>query len=318
MGVARHSDFTLQQALLFLEWKHRQEKFDAVWAHYVTQTGFLATWFGRQERIPVMLSIRGNDFDRQLFPPGDFTRLSWCLQNCQQVITVSQDLARKIEVVAGREAIVLPNSVDLDCFQPGVKDPLLIAQYGLQPDELVIGFSGELRAKKGLSFLLDAFRRLAAERAVRLLVIGEVRPGDLGEFERGLVDESVRSRVIMTGHLPDPADVARHLRLADVMVIPSLWDGMPNSVLESMAVGVPVIGSDAGAIPELIEDGVTGLLIPRSHLHQLPDKIHQLMRMDRNEVTAIIRAARSLVASNHSPAAERERLQTILEPQCRP
>lgn len=312
MGTARHSDFTLQQALLFLEWKQRREPWDAIWAHYVAQSGFLATWFGRQERIPVILSVRGNDLDRQLFPPGDFARLTWCLQQSQQIVTVSQDLARKVAILTNRSAVVLPNSVNLDLFSPNCKDPALIARYAISPSELVVGFSGELRAKKGLSFLLRAFQELTLRQPVRLLIIGAVRPGDRGEFERHLAAESVRAKVIVTGHLNEPAQVANHLRLADVMVVPSLWDGMPNSVLESMAAGVPVIGSDAGAIPELIEDQVTGILVPRSHLHRLADVISEFTQLPTEQKMAITTAARRHVAQHHSSAAELQRLAEIL------
>ncbi|MFM8251458.1 MAG: glycosyltransferase [Planctomycetota bacterium] len=312
MGTARHSDFTLQQALLFLEWKQRREPWDAIWAHYVAQSGFLATWFGRQEQIPVILSVRGNDLDRQLFPPGDFARLTWCLEQSQLIVTVSQDLARKVAVLSNRSAVVLPNSVHLDLFSPRPKDPALITRYAIQPSEFVVGFSGELRAKKGLSFLLPAFQELTQRQPARLLIIGAVRPGDRGEFERHLAADSVGSKVIVTGHLSEPARVADHLRLADALVVPSLWDGMPNSVLESMAAGVPVIGSDAGAIPELIEHHVTGILVPRSHLHRLADVITEFAQLPSEQKTAITSAARQRVTQHHSPAAELQRLAEIL------
>ncbi len=173
-GRSRHVDFTLQHAQNFLEWLHGKRRFDAVWSHYAGATGFLGVWFGQLMQLPSVLSLRGNDLDRQLFPPGDLARLQFCLQTCTQVITVSKDLATKVRALSGRTAIVLPNVVDTAVFQPGEAPRELKEKYGIQPGELVLVFSGELRAKKGLSFLIRAFQEIRACRPARLLIIGEV------------------------------------------------------------------------------------------------------------------------------------------------
>ncbi len=312
-GRSKNVDFTLQHAFNFLEWLHRQERFDVVWAHYAGPAGFLALWFAQLMGLPSVLSIRGNDFDRQLFPPGDLARLQWCLQTCRQVITVSQDLAAKVRALSGRHAIVLPNAVDTDLFRPGEWPEQLAAQYGIQRGELVLAFSGELRAKKGLSFLIQAFREIADSRAARLMIIGTVRAQDRGEFERsvGVAAES-KPAFIVTGHLADSVVVAEHLRLADAVLMPSLWDGMPNSLLEAMAVGVPVIASDAGAIPEIVTDGVHGLLLPKTHLHLLAQRVEELLALSASARRSLVEAARQRVCDGHSLAGERARVADIL------
>ncbi len=83
----------------------------------------------------------------------------------------------------------------------------------------------------------------------------------------------------MTGHLERREEVADHLRLGDIFLMPSLWDGMPNSVLEAMAAGLPIIASDAGAIPELLTDGSSGVLVPKTHLHLLSQSVDELLAM---------------------------------------
>lgn len=312
LGMARHPDFTLQQSLTFLEWLCGKRAFDAVWGHYVSTAGFLGTWFGALQQLPVILSVRGNDLDRELFPPGDFARLEWCLRRSQLVAAVSRDLARKVEVLSGRSAMVLPNAVDPTVFQPGPRSAALADRYALAPDETVLGFSGELRAKKGLPFLLLAFRELLERQPARLLLIGEVRNQDRGEFERLTVDSAVRDRLIVTGHLANPAEVAEHVRLADVMLFPSLWEGMPNSLLEAMACGVPVIASDAGAIPEIIVDGVNGMLLPRTHLHLMAQRIDELLAMPGDSRQTRVEAARQTILQHYSPEAEAQRLEALL------
>lgn len=312
LGMARNLDFTLQQSLTFLEWLHAQRRFDALWGHYITVAGFLAAWFGARTRLPVVLSARGNDIDKELFPPGDFARLAWCLQKCRQIVAVSHDLAEKIATLVDRQALVLPNSVDHELFAPAPRPETLLRNYGIAAEETVLGFSGELRAKKGLPFLLHAFRETLDRQPARLLLIGEVRTQDRGEFERLTADDAIRERVILTGHLAKPEEVAEHLRLADVMLFPSLWEGMPNSLLEAMACGIPVIASDAGAIPEVVTDGVTGMIVPRTHLHLLAQRIEELFAMPGDSRRAMANAARQAIRQHHSPQAEAERLREIL------
>jgi glycosyltransferase involved in cell wall biosynthesis len=317
-GQSRNIDFTLQQLLNFLEWLHDQHGFQAIWGHYLQTAGFLAAWVGRRFNVPSLLAVRGNDLDRLLFPPGDFARLEWSLRNCHRIVTVTADLAAKVRALVGRESFVLPNSVDTELFRPGPKPTDLAERLGLAPDHLVLGFSGELRAKKGMAFLLEAFRQVRLARPTRLLVIGEVRPRDRGEYVRTLAAAGITDGITLTGHLAEPAEVVRYLRLCDLFLLPSLWEGMPNSLLEAMATGVPVIASDAGGIPEVMHDGVTGLLLPRTHLHRLGARIEDWLTRPPEPRAKIVQAARQVVEQRNSLAQERERLTELLADKVRP
>jgi glycosyltransferase involved in cell wall biosynthesis len=316
-GKAKSIDFSMQQATIFLQWLHQQDPkgqpFDVVWSHYAFHLGFLGTWFAKQHRVRSILAVRGNDVDRQVFPPGDLSRLQWSLQNASQVVSVSHDLAAKIETIANVKPIVLYNSVDAELFCPGNPNEELKAKYEIRNDHLVLIFTGELRAKKGLAMLIDCFRQLASKRPVKLLIVGEIRRQDLGRFQRDTANlDKAAVDIVCTGHLSELSDVAEHLRLADVFVLPSLWDGLPNSMLEAMSVGIPVVASDAGAIGEVIVDGKNGILIPRYQLHQMADRIEHFLSKpaaERNEMTD---AAMQTVRANHSPALEENQLAQII------
>jgi glycosyltransferase involved in cell wall biosynthesis len=312
LGQSKNLDFTLQQAITFLEWLHGQERFGLFWGHFVQTAGFLAAWLGRRLGVPSLLALRGNDFDRQVFPPGDFARLHWCLLHASRLVSVSQDLAAKVRALVERTATVLPNAVDTDLFAPGPRADELRARLGLPGEELLLGFSGELRAKKGLNFLLAALQHVRARQPARLLVIGEVRGGDRGDFERSLVGLGLEGAVTVTGHLTDAAEVARHLRLCDLFVLPSLWEGMPNGLLEAMACGVPVVASDAGGIPEIVRDAVEGLVVPRTHLHQLGPRIGAWLALPEADQQRMVSAARQRVETYHSLAVERAALGRIV------
>ena len=312
LGQSKNLDFSLQQALTFLEWLHTQERFGLVWGHYVETAGFLAAWLGRRLALPSILAVRGNDFDRQLFPPGDLARLEWCLRQATRLVAVSADLAAKVRCLVEREPLVLPNAVDTDLFHPAPRPVGLAESLGLLGEEVVLGFSGELRAKKGLPFLLEALVAVRQQVPARLLVIGAVRGNDQGEFERACVGLGLEGAVSVTGHLDRPADVARHLVLCDVFLLPSLWEGMPNGLLEAMACGVPVVASDAGGIPEVLSDGVNGVVVPRTHLHQLGRHILALLGLPEQGRQALTRAARQTVLDRHSLPVEQARLAALL------
>ncbi len=316
-GRAKQSDFTLQQSLIFLEWLHRESgnsRFDLVWSHYAWHNGFMGTWFAKQQSIPSVVSVRGNDLDRQMFPPGDLARLTWTLNNADKVVSVSKDLAAKINVLVGSNASVLYNSVNAEQFSPGEPPPELVQRYEIRNDELVLVFTGELRTKKGLPMLLECFRQMSNRRPTKLLVVGEVRAKQRPLFERETVGlGSLKKNLIVTGHIEKTEEIVDHLRLSDVFVLPSLWDGLPNSLLEAMAVGLPCVVSDAGAIPEVIEDGRNGMIVPKTHLHQMAGRIEEYFAKPATERAAITEAAREYVVVNHSPQLETDNLGEILK-----
>ncbi len=312
LGQSKNLDFSLQQALTFLEFLHAQQGFDVVWGHYVQTAGFLAAWLGRRLRLPSILALRGNDFDRQLFPPGDLARLQWCLTHATRLVAVSADLAGKVRCLVDREPTVLPNAVDTELFRPGPRPMDLARSLGLPEGEVVLGFSGELRAKKGLPFLLDALAAVRRQRPARLLVIGAVRGNDQGELERACVGLGLEGAVHITGHLAEPAEVARHLLLCDLFLLPSLWEGMPNGLLEAMGCGVPVLASDAGGIPEVLTDGVNGVIVPRTHLHLLGRQALAVLALPEGRRREMAHAARATVLGRHSLTTEREHLAALL------
>ena len=315
VGLYHNQDLTLQHTTNFLEWRHQEVGFELVWGHYLFPPGFLAVLFAERAGLPSVVSARGNDVDRMVFPPGDFARLEWTLRRATKVVAVSEDLASKIDVILGRSktTAVLPNVVDTDLFCPGPSEEDLRRSCGIGDDEAVMGFSGELRHKKGLPFLLSCLAEVRKKRPACLLVIGEVRAREQEHLARfGLDNPDDRTRILVTGHLEQNIDVVRHLRLCDVFLMPSLWDGMPNAVLEAMAVGRPVIASDAGGIPEIIKPNETGLLIDRVHLNRLGEGVLELLGHPA-EGERMAKAARQSMVDDFHPAAEVSELRKLLD-----
>jgi L-malate glycosyltransferase len=314
-GRYRQWDNTFPHTLNLCDWLYSIAPYQAVWGHYLTPAGFFATWLGQVKGTPSTVSIRGNDLDRDMFPPGDFARLRWTLEKAACVTAVTQDLARKVTALVARNDVVhLPNSVDSHVFRPQTPSRDLRQQLGIEPDELVLGFSGELREKKGLQPLLEALREVRTHRPACLLIIGEVRPSQLPQLYAFTRTEPLTDhRILITGALAEgPADVNRHLQLCDVYLQPSLWDGMPNALLEAMAAGCACIASDAGGIPEIITPGVDGIILPRWQLHRLSEAILELAGAASETRNLLREAARQRMVHHFNSEQEQTRLKNLL------
>jgi glycosyltransferase involved in cell wall biosynthesis len=120
----------------------------------------------------------------------------------------------------------------------------------------VVGFLGSFNASKGLDVLTSACGSLARERSLRLVLAGD---GPLWPEVERAVAQGVPPTALL-GRLPT-SDVPRFLAAIDVLVAPSHDEGLPRTVLEAMAMRVPVVASSVGGIPEAVEDGVSGLLV---------------------------------------------------------
>lgn len=317
LGLYRHWDATMPHTLNMLDGLHQASPIHAIWGHYLFPAGFLGVWFGRQHQLPTVVSARGNDIDRELFPPGDFARLQWTLTHASILTAVSQDMAHKMQLVYPRPDItVLPNTLDCEVFHPLPTDELKDLRHtlGIADPEIILGFAGELREKKGQRFLLQALAQLRAQRPACLLIIGELRSAAQALLQTFAIDHPDHAaRVIVTGQLTEPEQMVQHLNLCDIYLQPSLWEGMPNALLEAMACECCCIASDAGGIPEVLESGQTGWLVPRSQLHHLGDAIVDCLSLSAAERRQMGQRARQFVQTHHALSQEREQLKTLLD-----
>jgi glycosyltransferase involved in cell wall biosynthesis len=315
MGRFREWDTTMPHTLNLLDWLMSMAPYQLIWGHYLSLAGFLAVWFGRLHDVPAVVSIRGNDLDRDVFPPGDFARLQWTLTLATGITAVTLDLARKARALSGRDDVVhLRNVVDTGQFFPSTEAGAAVrAKLGIGADEAVLGFCGELREKKGLAHLMDALAGVRRVRPARLLLIGEVRPSERPRLLQWMGPGGLEeSDILITGQLPTPEAVNAHLQACDVYLQPSLWDGMPNALLEAMAAGCGSISSDAGGIPEVVTPGVDGIILPRWQLHRLGEAALEWLQADPEHRERVRRAARARMVAEFSPDVERQALQALL------
>lgn len=162
---------------------------------------------------------------------------------------------------------VIRNGVDVERYRPEDKPR---NRNVAMP---VIGVAARLGPMKGIEYLLEAVAMLAREgRAFQLKIAGTGSHREA--LERRAQDAGIVQRTTFLGHVEDMADFYRSL---DIFTLPSLTEGMPLTVLEAMATGIPAVASAVGGIPEAVRDGLDGLLVAPADTDALTSALRRLL-----------------------------------------
>ena len=209
-----------------------------------------------------------------------------------QLIAVSNAIVAKIadERPGLAPVRLIYNGVDLRRYDDQQPASNLRDQYGMEPGSKVVGVVARLEPEKGHQTLIDGWPHvLRSVPDAYLLVVGE---GSLRDaLEHRAAANRVAHRVVFTGRRDDVPAVTAGF---DVAVLPSWREAQGLSILESMALSRPVVASDVGGIPEMVEDGVTGVLVPHDEPEALAAAIARLLT-DRAFAERIAKAGHDLV-----------------------
>jgi glycosyltransferase involved in cell wall biosynthesis len=224
-----------------------------------------------------------------------------------RVVAVSKEMASKLYDlgIPERKIKVIFNAV----FQKGVpgEDPPLEVrrEFRVPADNKLLGVIGRLSPEKGQIFFLRAFSEvIKVFPQVTALIVGE------GPDEKKLKDycdsKKLNSKVIFTGYQKNITSIYKSL---DLVILPSLSEGMPNVALEGMLFGKPIIGTKVGGIPEVIMDRETGILVSPEDPLSLARAILELLT-DKSKVITLTGNARKFVLENFSLE---KRIKSIIE-----
>lgn len=234
--------------------------FDVIHAHRVYPEGFAAVLLGRMVKKPVVISARGSDIN--VLSRSFIVRrlIRYAIKHAHAIITVSKELAEKITALGGKNKVqVMPKGVDAGIFFPMDKQKMR-KQLDLPEDKTIVLYVGNLVAIKNPQSLIDAALLIPEEERRKYLF---VMVGD-GDLKRGITErikkENLEDCFKLTGRI-NPEEIPLWMNTADMLLLPSLNEGMPNVLYEAMACGLPVIASRVGGIPEIITDEENGLLI---------------------------------------------------------
>ena len=193
-----------------------------------------------------------------------------------QLIAVSQAIEAKLEAEGRTTAPIrrIYNGVDLSRYENQEPCCTLPEEYGMEPGSQIVGVVARLEPEKGHPTLLEAWPAvLRSVPDAYLLIVGEGSRRDA--LEALTRDLHIAHRVVFTGRRDDVPAVTAAL---DVAVLPSYREAQGLSILEALALSRPVVASDVGGIPEVITDGVTGVLVPPHDPDALAAAIVRLLR----------------------------------------
>jgi glycosyltransferase involved in cell wall biosynthesis len=192
---------------------------------------------------------------------------------------------------------IVPNGVDGDRFKPSCEVSARIRlELGISSDALVVGFVGRLVALKDVKTLLLALEGLISRMPeVYAMVVGS-GPELVGLRDYVAGSATLSGRVCFTGPREDVADL---LKAMDLFVLPSLMEGMSNTILEAMATGLPVIATNVGGNPEILTDSESGYLFQPGNVDELRSKLATLL-LNRERRQGFGHAARIRVLTTFS------------------
>ena len=247
-------------AILLVLRLHARIRFDCVDAHFVYPDGFAAVLIAKLLRLPVIVTAHGSDLSS--YPQFRILRplIRWTLHHADRVICVClalQKVALQL-AVPNDKVTVIPNGVDLEFFHPVDKVEARIT-LGILPHADVVLAVAQLNPKKGHMVLIRAVAHLRRKfPKLQLFIVGE---GDLGEpLQREVSALGLERHVFLQGAVRNE-ELFRWYSAADVTCLPSLREGLPCVLLESLACGTPVVATAVGGTPELINSRDVGVLV---------------------------------------------------------
>jgi len=270
-----------QKELLVYLWKAysfskklmKDNSYDLSHSFFTVPCGFISLLLKWKYGIPYVVSLRGSDVpgysERFTFLYAfirPLIRLIW--KKSFAVVSNSQGLRELALKTNPQQKIdVIANGIDIQQFKFQVKNGPL--------SDFKILCVTRITPRKGVRYLIEAFRKLSENNdSISLQIIGD---GDEKNELESLVREfGIESRVDFTGLIAHEK-LPPYFERADVFVLPSLNEGMSNSMLEALASGLPLIATDTGGTKELIEDGKNGFIIKMKNSSDLAEKIEILI-----------------------------------------
>lgn len=288
---------------------HQTYNYNLFHAFFINETGFITTLLAKEQKVPVINSIRGSDLHKHIFNAKQHGQTVWILENSDWVTFVSRDLQTRGRILA---PIIQEKS---SAFWNSIA-PIDFSQFStpIVPGKLrgtVIGSVGRFRDKKGIEYLMEACGKISKQVDLTLLLIGDFADRERDYWQQEVQNSRLGDRLIVTG-LVSRETALSYLPIIDIFAIPSLHDGCPNAMLEAMLAGKAIVGTKVDAIGDILESDTDALLVNPASAEELAAALQQLaIQPELRKQLGL--AARKKAIEQLNPAVEQANWQTVYQ-----
>jgi len=237
-----------------------------------------STWKGEAE------AIRNEPFSRLNSNEQFMVSFNWLLrffeermiERSKKLIAVSdftkRELMQYYNVNEGMISVI-HNGVDVDKFKPAGDKIKAKTDMGFNPEDEVILSVGRLYARKGLFTLIESMASVTRKfKNAKLIIAGKGLSNEMKKLVSYATKLGVKENIVFTGYFPDKK-LPKLYQAADIFAFSTFYENLPFAVLEALSTGLPVVTTNVGGIPEMIEDGKNGFLVEPSNSQALADRI---------------------------------------------
>lgn len=245
---------------------------DVLHAHYASSYGLLGSL---TKFHPYILSIWGGDV--YSFPQKSFLHkqiFNFNLKSADKILSTSEVMAKEISKYTNKQIFVTPFGIDIKTFKPESKIKLIEGEF-----DFLIGTIKGLEEIYGIEYLIDAYcivKEKLKNKKIKLVIVGT---GSLENKIKSLIAErSLSGEIMLTGKI-NYSEIQNYHNLLDIYIALSIYDdeSFGVAILEASACGKPVVVSNVGGLPEIVENGVTGFVVPARDAESAAQKILELI-----------------------------------------
>jgi glycosyltransferase involved in cell wall biosynthesis len=298
-------------AFRFIMSNFSNKTYDLILARPLIPTGYSACLLSKRMNLPVVCEGTGSDVKIYPYYNGIAKKMyTEVLNNADKIIANAKNLSEEINAFVSRKLCdVVYRGVDIQKFKPFNKKIETRKFLKMDPNCKAVLFVGNLSKAKGIYDLFSAFKITSKKFSnTKLYLIGPTSP-DV-DIKKLKIDKELIGRVNYLGQKPH-AEMPLWYNACDLFVLPSYTEGMPNVVLEAMACARPVVVTPVGGIPEVIENGVSGLLVEPGNIDGLAKAMLKVLTED-GLAKAMGANARELITQSYVDIKNAEKLKELL------
>ncbi len=248
------------------------------------KANFIARFVKRKIQIPWVCFVHGwTDEDLKIRLYNRIDR--WAIKSAHRIVAVSEAMKAKLvkNGIPDPKITVIYNAIEDNGFYRDPPDPDLKKQFAANSDTLLVGVIGRLSREKGQRIFLEGWEKVCRQLPnAKAILVGD--GPDRKMLEGMCVQRGLKDKVIFVGHQVNPHPF---YRILDLVVMPSLSEGLPNVPLEALAHKKPIVATSVGGTPEVIEDGRNGILVKPGDSRSLADAVlEMLMNSEKRNLMA--------------------------------